>query len=77
MPPTPLDAILGHVRQLADKNALKEASDQYLLQRFVDKRDEAAFDQLVRRHGPMVLGVCQRVLRDPHAAGPPGLRSDT
>src|SRR5262249_43115396 len=29
---------------------------------FVTRRDEAAFTALVRRHGPMVLGVCQRVL---------------
>src|SRR5262245_39743905 len=36
-------------------------SDRDLLARF-DAGDESAFAELVRRHGPMVLGVCERVL---------------
>ena len=43
-------------------------SDGQLLARFVAARDEASFVALVRRHGPMVLGVCRRVLRDLHDA---------
>src|SRR6478672_13525735 len=43
-------------------------SDGQLLARFVAARDEASFAALVRRHGPMVLGVCRRVLRDFHDA---------
>jgi RNA polymerase sigma factor (sigma-70 family) len=43
-------------------------ADEELLQRFLARRDETAFEALVRRHGPMVLGVCRRILRDPHDA---------
>ncbi len=43
-------------------------TDSQLLGRFVTSQDQSAFAQLVRRHGPMVLGVCQRVLRDRHDA---------
>ena len=37
-----------------------------LLERFVTRREEAAFVTLVERHGPLVEGVCRRVLRDDH-----------
>jgi RNA polymerase sigma factor (sigma-70 family) len=43
-------------------------SDGRLLEQFAHHGDAAAFTALVRRHGPMVLGVCRRVLRDVHAA---------
>jgi len=40
-------------------------SEVQLIDRFVSRRDDAAFEALVARHGPMVLGVCRQWLRDP------------
>src|SRR5688500_1835164 len=37
-------------------------TDGQLLEQFLTLRDEAAFTALIRRHGPMVLGVCRRIL---------------
>src|SRR2546423_11808512 len=42
--------------------------DGQLLECFLAHRDGAAFETLVRRHGPMVLGVCRRILRNSHDA---------
>src|SRR5438067_7096191 len=53
----------GPVSQPAD------GSDAHLLGRFVQHRDEEAFATLMGRHGPMVLGICRRVLRDQQDAG--------
>jgi RNA polymerase sigma factor (sigma-70 family) len=44
-----------------------QLSDAILLERFVRRREQAAFTALVRRHGPVVEGTCRRVLRDEHA----------
>ncbi len=43
-------------------------ADGRLLEAFVRNRDEQAFAELLRRHGPLVLGVCRHVVRDPHRA---------
>jgi len=45
-----------------------EPADAELVGRFAARRDGAAFAALVGRHGPMVLGVCRRLLADPHDA---------
>jgi RNA polymerase sigma factor (sigma-70 family) len=39
-------------------------SDAQLLDRWLIQHDEAAFEVLLWRHGPMVLGVCRRLLRN-------------
>jgi RNA polymerase sigma factor (sigma-70 family) len=46
----------------------QELTDRELLDRFHRLRDQSAFERLVRRHGPMVLGVCRRVLAHAHDA---------
>jgi RNA polymerase sigma factor (sigma-70 family) len=44
------------------------ATDGQLLESFLARHEEAAFRTLVERHGPMVLGVCRRVLGNAHDA---------
>ncbi len=56
------------LRQLLPGRPPADGSDAHLLDRFVRRRDEGAFAALMERHGPMVLGVCRRVLHDPHDA---------
>src|SRR4051794_33493570 len=67
MPVGQLDPVIRYLRTAAGGPAAA-LSDGQLLQRFATGRDQAAFTVLVRRHGPMVLGVCRRVLGDRHAA---------
>jgi RNA polymerase sigma factor (sigma-70 family) len=50
------------LRGLATRQRRADENDEPLLHAFTTRRDEAAFVALVRRHGPMVLGVCRRVL---------------
>jgi RNA polymerase sigma factor (sigma-70 family) len=65
MPGESLGQLLVHVRSLVDESRPPTApcSDRQLLERFTRHDDQAAFTALVRRHGPLVLGVCRRVLR--------------
>jgi RNA polymerase sigma factor (sigma-70 family) len=50
-------------------SSVVQAADGELVRRFADTRDDDAFAELVRRHGPMVLATCWRVLHpDVHTA---------
>src|SRR5579871_5392383 len=55
-------SLLRHIRSLAGGHEVNAPSDRELLQSFAGRRDESAFAELVRRHGPMVLSVCRRIL---------------
>jgi RNA polymerase sigma factor (sigma-70 family) len=62
-----LDTVLRHLRKLVGSPAAED-SDGRLLERFLTQRDEAAFTALLARHGPMVWGLCRRLLPEPHDA---------
>ncbi len=53
---------LRHLRGKLAAQQRHEECDEQLLHAFLSRRDECAFAVLVRRHGPMVLHVCRRVL---------------
>lgn len=59
---SPFGILLRQLTDSANEAACAESSDGHLLERFVTHRDEAAFADLLRRHGPMVLSVCRRAL---------------
>ena len=58
-------SLIRHALIRADATGL---TDGQLLEQYTRDRDGAAFAALVARHGPMVLGVCRRVIGDPHDA---------
>jgi RNA polymerase sigma factor (sigma-70 family) len=60
--------LLARLRTAVGADLLSAAPDADLLARFAQDRDEAAFAELVRRHGPRVLAECRRVVPEPSAA---------
>src|SRR6266508_2942489 len=62
-----LSTVLRYVCRLTGPGEAHTATDRQLLERYSARRDEAAFEQLVERHGPAVLATCRRVL-DVHDA---------
>ena len=62
MPTGQLDRLVQRLRHSLRRCA-DRATDGELLGAFVAGGDAEAFEGLLRRHGPMVLGVCRRVLR--------------
>jgi RNA polymerase sigma factor (sigma-70 family) len=64
----PSAAVANQLRALFQDGTVGGLTDGQLLDRFVHRRDEAAFAALVDRHGPMVLRVCRNRLGDAHDA---------
>ncbi len=65
------DRVFRHVNRIFNLGAVGMTPDGQLLDWFVSRGDEsaeAAFEELMNRHGPMVFGVCRKVLRDAHDA---------
>jgi RNA polymerase sigma factor (sigma-70 family) len=63
-----MGAVLRHIRGLAASPPEGRRSDGALLRAFAAENDQAAFTALVKRHGPLVLAVCRRVLHNHHDA---------
>ncbi len=57
---------IRYLSRVFQEGTLAGLPDGEILDRFVERRDEAAFELLLRRHGPMVLNVCRQALFDPH-----------
>ncbi|MFO0846523.1 MAG: sigma-70 family RNA polymerase sigma factor [Gemmataceae bacterium] len=60
-----LSTLVGRLRDAVRPGGPDVPDDDELLRRWTRQRDEAAFELLVWRHGRLVLGVCQRLLRSP------------
>jgi len=59
-------AVLVQLERLFQNGSATGSTEGELLERFVTQRDDAAFEAIVARHGPMVLTVCRLLLRDPN-----------
>jgi DNA-directed RNA polymerase specialized sigma24 family protein len=60
-------SVVRHLRRAALAAAGDDLTDAQLLGTFLAHRDASAFEALLRRHGPMVWGVCRRVLGEADA----------
>ena len=56
-----IGSVMHYLRGLF-RSPAGEPTDQDLLHAFAARRDEAAFAVLMERHGPLVWGVCRRLL---------------
>jgi RNA polymerase sigma factor (sigma-70 family) len=63
-----MDLLIRHLRRAVPRQDVAGRTDGQLLASFIDQKDEAAFEALVHRHGPMVFGVCRRVAQNHHDA---------
>jgi RNA polymerase sigma factor (sigma-70 family) len=61
-----MNTIIQHLRQAALAHDRAGMTDGELVEAFIARKDDETFDALLHRHGPMVMGVCFRVLRNHH-----------
>src|SRR5262245_48035120 len=65
---SPMSEVIWRLRRTMLLRDGAGLTDAQLLESFVRRRDEMALAVLVKRHGPMVWAVCQRVLQHYHDA---------
>jgi DNA-directed RNA polymerase specialized sigma24 family protein len=63
-----MSEVIQHLRRAVLLREGAGLTDGQLLENYISRREESALRALVRRHGPMVWGVCRRVLRNWHDA---------
>ena len=63
----PYESLVDHLRRAA-RATPNAVADSVLLEQFAHSADEEAFAELMQRFGPLVLGVCRRVLGHAHDA---------
>jgi RNA polymerase sigma factor (sigma-70 family) len=68
MATSPMNEVIQHLRRAGLLHDAAHLTDRHLLENFISRRDVAALEVLVRRHGPMVWDVCRRVLGNHHDA---------
>jgi RNA polymerase sigma factor (sigma-70 family) len=61
-----MGVVINYLRQSTKLVGERDQSDRQLLEDFIAQGDEPAFETLVRRYGPLVLGVCRSVLGNEH-----------
>src|SRR5262245_56104249 len=65
---SPRQTTAAVLREAIGSGGLDDLPDADLLQRFAHYADHQSFEAILRRHGPMVWGVCRRVLANAHDA---------
>src|SRR6266480_5612389 len=68
MAASPMSEVIQHLRRAVLPPDGAGTTDGQLLEDYISRRDGAALAALVQRHGPMVWGVCRRVLTNYHDA---------
>src|SRR5262245_16779735 len=68
MSTSPAVGVLRFLRERVATEEVRALPDREVLRGFAAGRDEAAFEELACRHGPLVFGVCRRLLGNLHDA---------